>query len=146
MMKVRINDSRRRNAIEKMIMINLRWVWCFFFFTSFGGQSRIFSLAIPPQSLSLPVNETLLAFWKMPSNGTSPSNLLKEALNHSNAELFCNSCGIEPDKLFRDRSSCRRPFSEDKEDGMFPSKELPSKKRYSKLMQSPICVGMPPER
>ncbi|KAF7825807.1 hypothetical protein G2W53_016971 [Senna tora] len=59
---------------------------------------------MPPQSLLLPAIDIALAFLKTPSVGTSPSNILKETFKYSRTEMFCKPVGIEPDKLFCDRS------------------------------------------
>jgi hypothetical protein len=49
--------------------------------------------------------------------------------------------GIGPYNWFLEMSKYLKPLREDKEDGIVPLKEFPSKWRYSKLIHSPMVPG-----
>ena len=82
------------------------------------GHGGNFKDDMPPQSLLFPNRDILLAFSKTPLLVTSPSSKLKETFRYSKRAISWMPFGIDPDKLFWDKSRYLRPFNEAKEEGM----------------------------
>lgn len=96
--------------------------------------------------LLLPVKNIALAFPKTPPMGTSPSKLLKEIFRYTKKVKFYIAFGILPDKLFWERSRWIRHFIDDKDDGTFPQKKFLCRQRNSRLEQSPMVLGISPDK
>jgi hypothetical protein len=82
---------------------------------------------MPPQSFLFPITDIALAFWKTASVGTSPTKLLNEIFKCSRIDAFCRSLGMIPEKLFHERSASFKSFKVARDEGKFPSNELPCK-------------------
>lgn len=73
----------------------------------------------PPQSLLFPNTENLLALVNTPTNGTSPSRLLKDKFIYCNEKCTKNR-GTGPDKLLFERSGYTNPLKELSDRGIMP--------------------------